>query len=472
MGSGALKLHIAILLLIAASQRSAVAEETPAVEFPVGTVVPKVTCLEDPKQSYALYLPSSFSATRKWPIIYVFDPFARGRDAAEIVRAAAEKFGYIVAASNNSKNGAMGGSKEAAEAVWQDTHQRLPIDLTRQYFAGLSGGARVATSLALSCGGCAAGVIANAAGFPVSNAPSGNIKFAYFATVGDADFNYAEFAQLRPKLDSSGARYLIRTFEGPHGWAPPDVWSEALSWMDLQAMTVGTLPRDPARIKATVDASMSRAKELETRGDLLAAVLEYKAIARNFGDLSDVTTAQARTSELQKNKNFKKAEKQEAAELDQQERLEATPSAQMARLPNGEMDAMAFNELRSNIADLKRQAAKSGRDSLVARRALSGVVVQAYESGQGSMDRKNYSVALQYFELAAVGSSNPAWAYYQSARIHAITSDKKSMLLELRKCLAAGVHDASALDLDEFQRYREVPEFKAVTEEWKRNPTP
>ncbi len=106
MGSGALKLHIAILLLITASQHSAVAE-SPAVEFPIGTVVPHVTCLGDPKQSYSLYLPSSFSATHKWPIVYVFDPFARGRDATEVVRAAAEKFGYIVAASNNSKNGAM-----------------------------------------------------------------------------------------------------------------------------------------------------------------------------------------------------------------------------------------------------------------------------------------------------------------------------------------------------------------------------
>src|SRR6266496_1731010 len=317
MGSGGLKLHIAILLLLAASQRSAVAE-TPGVEFPVGTVVPHVTCLEDPKQSYALYLPSSFSATRKWPIIYVFDPFARGRDASEVIRAAAEKFGYIVAVSNNSKNGAMGGSREAAEAVWQDTHQRLPLDPNRRYFAGLSGGARVATSLALSCGGCAAGVIANSAGFPISSTPSGNIKFSYFATVGDADFNYAEFAQLRPKLDSSAARYLIRTFEGPHGWAPPDVWSEALNWMDLQAMTVGTLPRDPARIKATVDASLSRAKELEAKDDLVAAVGEYEAVARNFGDLTDVTMAHERVSELQKNKNFKKAVKQEAAELDQQ----------------------------------------------------------------------------------------------------------------------------------------------------------
>ena len=277
---------------------------------------------------------------------------------------------------------------------------------------------------------------------------------------------------MRPKLDSSGARYLIRTFEGPHGWAAPEVWSEALNWMDLQAMAARTLPRDPARIKATLDASMSRAKELETRGDLLAAVREYEAVVRNFGDLTDVTTAQARVSELQKNKNFKKAEKQEAAELDQQERLQAAPSAQMARLPNGEMDAMAFNELRSSIADLKRQAAKSGRDSLVTRRALSGLVVQAYESGQSSMDQQDNSTALRYFDLAAAGSANPAWAYYQSARIYAITSDKKSMLSELKKCLTAGVHDASALDLVEFQRYRDVPEFQAVTEEWKRNATP
>jgi hypothetical protein len=266
--------------------------------------------------------------------------------------------------------------------------------------------------------------------------------------------------------------YLIRTFDGPHGWAPADVWLEALEWMDLQAMAAGTLQRHPARINAAVAAGMSRAKEFEVKGDLMAAVREYEAIVRNFGDLTDVTMAKARVSELQKNKSFKKAEKQEAAELDQQERLEATPSAQMQKLPTGELDAAAFTDLRNSVTNLKRQAAGSDRASLVTRRALSGLVVQAYESGQSSMDQKNYSVALQYFDLAAAGSANPAWAYYQSARVYAITSDKKSMLSELRKCLTAGVHDASALDLDEFQRYRDQPEFKAVAEEWKRNANP
>jgi hypothetical protein len=465
-----LKRSLAILLLIAASRQGA--SQTEAVAFPVGAIVPHITCLADAKQSYALYLPSTFSATRKWPIIYVFDPFARGADATEVVRAAAEKFGYIVVASNNSKNGPAGGSRDAAQAMWQDTHQRLPIDPNRQYFAGLSGGARVATSLALSCGNCAAGVIANAAGFPTNAMPSTQMKFAYFATVGDADFNYAEFAQLRPKLDAIGVHYLIRTFDGPHGWAPADVWLEALEWMDLQAMAAGTVQRDPVRINAALAAGMSRAKEFEVKGDLLAAVREYEAIARNFGDLTDVTTAKARVSERQKNKGFKKAQKHEASELDQQDHLEATPSAQMQKLPTGELDAAAFTDLRNSVTNLKRQAAGSDRASLVTRRALSGLVVQAYESRQSSMDQKNYSVALQYFDLAAAGSANPAWAYYQSARVYAITSDKKSMLSELRKCLTAGVHDASALDLDEFQRYRDQPEFKAVAEEWKRNANP
>ena len=133
---------------------------------------------------------------------------------------------------------------------------------------------------------------------------------------------------------------------------------------------------------------------------------------------------------------------------------------------------MAFGELRSSIADLKRQASGSGKASLVTARALSGLVVQAYEAGQGSMDPKNYSVALQYFELAAAGSANPAWAHYERARIYAITSDKKNMFSELRKCLAAGVHDASALDREEFQQYRDQPEFKDIADEWKRKTAP
>jgi len=435
--------------------------------FPAGTIIPSVTCSADPKETYALYLPSGFSGDRQWPIIYAFDPFARGRVAVEVIRAAAEKFGYIVAASNNSKNGPMGGSPEAATAIWQDTQQRFPIDQKRRYLAGLSGGARAATSIAIACSGCVAGVIANAAGFPPHTLPSRDMKFAYFAAVGDADFNYAEFAHLRPKLEEAGARYRIRIFAGTHGWAPAEVWQEALDWMDLQAMAAGFLPRDQVRIQAALDGTLVRAKTFETTNNLLAAFREYQSAVNDFHDLAGISPARDRLAELQRNKHLKAAQKQEMAEIEQQERIEATPSAQMQKLSSGDLDVAGFTELRSSIADLKKQSQGTGHESLVTRRAVIGLVVQSFESGQDSMEQKNYNVALHFFELAAAGSENPSGAHYQRARIYALISDKKNMLAELRRCLAAGVHDASALNSAEFRAYQDQPGFRALLDEWK-----
>jgi hypothetical protein len=225
-------------------------------------------------------------------------------------------------------------------------------------------------------------------------------------------------------------------------------------------------------MQTVVDVTMARASRFEATGNVLAAYREYQAIVRNFTGLTQVSAAQARISEIEKSKSLKTAEKREAADLDLQGRLEAAASEKMAALPDGEMDEMAFRELQSSFADLKRQSASDDRDSLIRRRALSGLVVQAYESGQNSTDCKNYSVALRYFDLAATGSANPAWAYYQRARIYAITSEKKSMLSEIRKCIAAGVHDPSALDAEEFRRYRDDREFHSLLEEWKMKAAP
>ena len=444
--------------------------QAPQAQFPAGTVIPKVTCTTDSEETYAVYLPSGFSPARKWPILYLFDPGARGRVAVDVVREAAEKYGYIVAASNNSRNGPMGGSMKAANAVWQDTQQKFPIDERRRYVTGMSGGARVATSIALGCDGCIAGVIANAAGFPNGTAPPRDMKFAYFAAVGNADFNYSEFVDLRRKLDAVGAPYRIRVFEGQHGWAPTDVWLEALNWMDLHAMIAGSLARDPSRIATTLNETLARAHDFETKNDLLAAFREYQAAVRDFSSLADVSTAKARLVDLEKNKALRTSEKREASEIEGQARIDAGPSAQMQKIPSGDLSGLELSALRANIADLKKQTAASNAKTLVLRRALGGLVVQAYEAGDRSLEQKDYRSALLYFDLAAVGSANPGWAHYQRARTYAMSSNKKDMFAELKLCSKEGFHDADALNGTEFLPYREEHEFQALTEEWKKAP--
>jgi len=68
--------------LAAASPTPAAQDEAPQV-FASGAVIPNVTALANPRQSYALYLPLKYSREHRWPVIYVFDPGARGQLALQ-----------------------------------------------------------------------------------------------------------------------------------------------------------------------------------------------------------------------------------------------------------------------------------------------------------------------------------------------------------------------------------------------------
>ena len=446
-----------------------VAEGQDAAHLTPGTVIPKVICAGNPQLSYALYLPSAYSPEKKWPILYAFDPGARGEVAVETIRAAAEKAGYIVVASNDSRNGAEALSTQAIAATWDDTQQRFSISERRRYFAGMSGGARLAVAFAISCNGCVAGVIANAAGFPLGRRPSKSAKFAYFAAYGDADFNFLEFVDLRRQLEDSGMQFRIRVFEGSHGWAPPAVWPEALDWMDLQAMRDGSLKADNAQIKELYDAAMQRASQLLIEHDFLAAFREYQFTVRDFSGLTDVAAAEKEVNALSEDKQLKSAQKQEKDAADDQRRLMSQPSNQMQDLAAGDLSNEGFAALRSTFAALLKKTQggeKKDRRLLPARRALSGLVVQAFEGGQFAIDQKKYDVALQFFELTAAGSENAGWSHFLRARVYALMSDKKHMLVELQQASSGGYHDSASLRLPEFASFQSDPDFQEVTRTW------
>src|SRR5579863_8275085 len=129
-----------------------------AGELPNPGQISNVICAADENQSYALYLPSNYTAAKRWPILYLFDPGGRGRRPLDLYRDLAETYGFIFAGSNNSKNFS-GNQSAAVNAIWQDTHFRLSLDDRRIYTSGFSGGARVAGAMALSSPGQIAGVI-------------------------------------------------------------------------------------------------------------------------------------------------------------------------------------------------------------------------------------------------------------------------------------------------------------------------
>jgi hypothetical protein len=124
---------LAFLLLL--SLNAGAKFQEPA-SVPVGQLVEKVTCTRDPSQSYALYLPRNYDKSRKWPVLYAFDPGARGRVPVERFKEAAEQFGWIIVGSNNSRNASIQSSIDSWNAIVRDTTDKFSIDDGRAYAVG------------------------------------------------------------------------------------------------------------------------------------------------------------------------------------------------------------------------------------------------------------------------------------------------------------------------------------------------
>lgn len=223
-----------------------------AAELPAGTVVPSVPSAANPKLSYALYLPSNYGPQRQWPILYCLDPGARGRLPVERFAKAAEAEGFIVAGSNDSRNGPIEPVEQAITAMLDDTAARFSIDPSRVYAAGFSGGARVALRWALN--GKIAGVVACGAAFG-SPQPPKQIPFALFACAGVDDFNYGELHALSLAVTKADARQRFAEFAGGHDWLPEAQALEALRFFN------GKLPAQPAQPSKEVGRLDARMRE-------------------------------------------------------------------------------------------------------------------------------------------------------------------------------------------------------------------
>jgi len=433
-----------------------------------GIILPKVVAHAKPEQSYALYLPSAYSPDKRWPIIYAFDPGARGSVPVELMKEAAERHGYILVGSNNSRNGSWKMEAEAAEAIVQDTHARLSIDDRRVYFAGFSGGARVAAQIAQVCK-CAAGVLLNGAGFHPMAFESKEAPFVVFAAVGTFDFNCPELVSTDDELEKLGYPHFLRPFEGPHQWAPASAMEDALAWFRLQAMKSGREGRDDSFIALQAAKETDRARALEQSGDLYAAWKEYRQAALMLAGLADDPALSARAGALEKDKAIRDGAKREKQEFEEQEDMSREISTGLFELQQNPLNrAEIRNTVEKQLAALRSRAEHEKRQERlrVIKRALAGLLVQAMEMGNAWLAQKDSSHAKDYFELASVADPDSTWALGNLAVARAMDGDRKGTLDALRRAKSKTKDPVRFTEwLNEeptFAKLRSIPEFSAI----------
>ncbi len=330
-----------------------------------------------PEPAYTLHVPKNYTADRAWPLLLGFDPRARGANVTDRFAEAAETYGWIVAGSNQSRNGSWEVSSAALETMSKEVLARYNIDPKRIYTTGMSGGARVAMQVAMGTGRIA-GVIAASAGYPDVK-PRKTVPFAIFGTAGTEDFNWLEMRELDRELTTP---HRLRVFEGGHVWMSADLATEAVEWMELQAMKSGIRVKDAALWERLLSKRKAALEALSGKAAWDAA----RSIAMDFGDAD----AAGRAKVLERDKAVKDGIRDERREAE----LEWDRRGAIGKAEGGLSDPVrrrqSLDEVREIVGRLARDA-KAEADSgprRVARRITRSIAAGGGEAARDPEYRK------------------------------------------------------------------------------------
>lgn len=402
-----------------------------------GTVHPRVPCLADPTRSYALYLPKDFVADRPWPVLFCLSPTGQGEVPVRLVREAAEAAGYVVAASNDSRNGPWPPILEAQQALWKDVAARFRVAPTGNLAMGFSGGSRAALHLALTQRDRFQGVISCGAFYAETKDIPRKSGLAFYLLVGDRDFNRFEMSHALKGEAKRGNRIWLQSFTGTHRWPDASLFGPALGFFAAERGTAsGTVRSEWAAARA------EEAERLLREGRTYEAFRIFDQLARLFPDVPAGSSAGGRAAALARSPEVASGRARESRFEDLWARLRALSSQ---------------DQLLGLIRELKKLKAEGGADAEAAEDLLQLNAFSLGQLGAELLRAGRYEEAAFCLETAALVLPGNAVLNYNTACALARAGRGDPAMGFLEKAVAAGFKDrALALrdpDLDPLRKH-------------------
>jgi len=428
-----------------------------------GVVIDSVHCIDRPAHVYAIYLPSNYTSAKKWPVIYFFDPHGVGNLPVKIYKDLAEKYGFIIAGTYNSKNGMqMEVSGMVAQSLMQDVGERVTVDNARQYTFGFSGGARVACSVALNGG--IAGVAACGGGFPQSN-PQISQPFALISFVGEKDFNYVELKNLDKNLDGTPLTHQLIVFHGKHQWPPVTDAEQAFQWFDAIAMQTKTMAVNDSIVKSIQQQLLKELDKNGNRDKTIHQYFVYKKLLNFLRGLTNTDSYVAKVQEIQGSDKYAKYMKDEQ----QSEMDEAQMQHEYVQYLSDKDGPWWRDKIKEMHALISKDTTLPV--SLQCQRLLSYLSLAVYMGASHSFNTTDDGATAHFLELyGLVDPTNPEHSYL-FASLYARENNPDKAISSLRDAVRLGFSDVRRMESDSnFISLKEKPEFKELVKKMEATP--
>jgi tetratricopeptide (TPR) repeat protein len=435
-------------------------------------IIDTVKCDLKKGQSYSIYLPPQYDAKKSWPVILIFDPAARGKIGVSQFQPAGKKYGFIIACSNNSRNGALGDNFNAAAAMLQDLEERFSIDKKRIYAAGFSGGSRFALALA-SREKIISGVIGCGAGLPNDRnfTPAYNSDFLYYGIAGNRDMNYLELHDLPAYL--SGKTKVIpyfRTFSGGHQWPGPDLITEAVEWIIMKTMKKNIIPSDLSFITYNENKTRILINTLLTEGNQTDAMIYIRFAVRDFPDTPFASEITQKIKNLEASTDYTKAIRRwnKMAALEQEQREKYMNYLEKI-LNSGSIPDSAALWWKNEVSSLTRLRDKgNAENSQMAYRMLNFISILCSEQGTALYRQNYFPQASLLFKICTMSDSENPNNYYNLARSLARSGKIKDSVDALSSAFNYGLNSRKTVESDPaFANFKNDPKYKGLISKMK-----
>lgn len=412
-----------------------------------GKLYEHITCLSDPYISYALYLPVASNVSLKgyktnpfpekiktWPVILAFDPHASGSLPVKKYKDLAEAYGYILLGSNNSKNGQTQiETGTILKALMDEIRTNYPIDTSRIYLMGFSGGSRVSSLMAMFHKDIR-GVIGCGAG-----SPGGDhrpvFRFDYFGIVGMGDFNLMEMLQLDAALKDAGTRHFITTFYGPHEWPPSTVMEDAFRWIGFNAMKDGMIPVDQAVIDSFRTKKEAEITRLERQKKFLDAANGLELLISCLDGLSPPGMYINMLQRIRNTEGYQKEAKSIGSCLNREQQEQ---QILMSSLISKDI---SWWEMKIKTFQSGTRKGNNTEDSLMNQRILSFLSLFLYGNANAAMNQDDLETSgkiIHLYELSDPANPEPN---YLNALLLMRQGDTANSMGQLQKAIDKGFSD-------------------------------
>ena len=437
-----------------------------------GRVTPEVACAAAPQRAYALYQPARYRPDRSWPVVYALDSRRQAAELVELVRPAAERFGWVVVSPLGTAN-VEAPEENAARlrAAWVDSHDRLALDDRRVYALGFSGMVRLLVNLAVVAPDTFAGIVALNGGLPLGLPRGAEPPLPFFGVVGERDFNYYEMLDVEARLAAAGVPQRLEIVAGSHEWPPAAVVGRAFGWLELQGMRERRRAHDPELVAALWAEELELARARDAASDLLGAERAWRGMATAFAGLHDTTVAAAHQAELVARPEFVEARRADDRRL-QRDRtyLERDPALLHGAWGDSPEVAPLLAALDVPALQRRAKADPDPAERLSAERLLYAVYIQAaLYLPRTFNDAGEHRRALFYLQVAAAIDPEVPHVPYRQAVTWALLGNRREALRALERAVELG-WDSPAVAEEEpaFGELRADPRFAALVERMRR----